>query len=253
MDRRATFNENVQNYEAYRPTYPQELYDAIRSYSDIGPKSYGVEVGIGTGQATLPILQTGCRLTAVELGSELAAYTEEKFRQYTNFDVVNCSFETYDVAETSVDLVYSATAFHWIPVEVGYPKIHRMLKTDGTLALFWNRPSTSQGPLHEVIQKVYAKYWGSQVRVEESRQKAYDKVLDQMKSYGFRDIRLELFKAVRCFDADSYIGLLTTYSDHRSMPESMKEPFYSEIRKAINRYGGVITIEDTVDLYLGKK
>lgn len=40
----------------------------------------------------------------------------------------------------SLNIRYSATAFHWIPEEIGYPKVIQMLKPHGTLALFWNKP-----------------------------------------------------------------------------------------------------------------
>ena len=54
-----------------------------------------VEVGIGTGQATLPVLETGCTLTAVEPGANLAGMCREKFRAYPRFSVVVAKFEDF--------------------------------------------------------------------------------------------------------------------------------------------------------------
>lgn len=54
-----------------------------------------MEVGIGTGQATLPVLETGCTLTAVEPGANLAGMCREKFRAYPRFSVVVAKFEDF--------------------------------------------------------------------------------------------------------------------------------------------------------------
>ena len=52
-----------------------------------------LEIGIGTGQATLPILQTKCKLTAIEIGEKLAEYSRHKFVNFSNLEVVNIDFE----------------------------------------------------------------------------------------------------------------------------------------------------------------
>jgi hypothetical protein len=54
MDKRLTFNEDPANYERYRPRYCKELFDSIIEYSRINQTKKALEIGIGTGQATLP-------------------------------------------------------------------------------------------------------------------------------------------------------------------------------------------------------
>lgn len=103
-----------------------------------------LEVGCGTGQATEPFLKTKCKVTAVELGENLASYTREKFKIYKNFNVIRSAFEDYDCDDNQFDMLYSATAFHWIPDEIGYKKAYRIIRSGGTLALFWNRPSPNE-------------------------------------------------------------------------------------------------------------
>ena len=63
-DLRLTFGEDVKNYEALRPTYPDTLFSAILAYEPMNAEKCALEMGIGTGQATLPILKTGCRVEA---------------------------------------------------------------------------------------------------------------------------------------------------------------------------------------------
>lgn len=98
--------------------------------------SSALEVGIGTGQATRPILETGCQITAVELGDQMAAFVREKFKEHPNFSVVNCPFQNYECPDNSIDLIYSASAFHWIPEEIGYKKVFDALRPGGVFARF---------------------------------------------------------------------------------------------------------------------
>ena len=85
-----TFDTAADAYEKIRPGYPEELYHALFSYCPVKPGSRAVEVGIGGGQATLPVLKTGCVVTAVEYGEQLARVCREKF-----FDEVEETISRY--------------------------------------------------------------------------------------------------------------------------------------------------------------
>ena len=47
--------------------------------------------------------------------------------------------------------------------------------------------------------------------------------------------------------------LLGTYSDHIAIEESERKIFFAKIEAAIERHGGTITINDTLDLELARK
>ena len=79
-----TFNTVAEEYDKWSPEYVSELYEDLFDYQPLTLNSEVLEVGIGTGQATLPILRTGCKLTAVELGDQLAELTRRKFKDYVN-------------------------------------------------------------------------------------------------------------------------------------------------------------------------
>ena len=53
--------------------------------------------------------------------------------------------------------------------------------------------------------------------------------------------------------AKEYILLLGTYSDHIAIEESGRKKFFSEVEKAIDHFGGQITLYDTIDLQLARK
>lgn len=255
MDLRLKFNEVAAEYDKWRPTYVPDLYTDIMAYSGINQASRVLEIGIGTGQATLPFLNMNCNLTAVEIGDKLAAYTREKFGEYKNLEIKNMAFEDYECPDNSLDMVYSASAFHWISEEIGYPKVYKLLKSGGTFARFANHPykDKENEPLDVAMRKVYAKYMPSLKLAPEYSEKMCKDRADISKKYGFIDVSYKLYYRTRVFDAEGYATLISTYSDHRALGESKLTLFLSEIKDVINSYGGKINIYDTIDLQLARK
>ena len=153
------FDENVVMYDKYRPTYVAELYSDIINYTSITENSNILEIGCGTGNATLPFIKTGAKVTAVELGENLTDYTKDKFSEYENFNIINARFEDYKTDE-KYDLIFAATAFHWIKPEYAYSRCKDLLTPCGVLATFWNTPRISRhnAELYSEIQALYAEY-----------------------------------------------------------------------------------------------
>lgn len=235
-----TFNTEAQRYEKMRPGYVAELYSDIFSQITIDKASNVVEVGIGGGQATLPILETGCKLTAVEYGANLAEVCREKFKKFPNFSAVTAKFEDFTVDNNSCDLIYSASAFHWIPEEIGYTKVFEMLKNGGVFARFANHPYKDKGreEIHEAMQKIYAVYMPGALAPNEYSEDDAQKRAEIANKYGFIDILYKLYHRTRTFTAKEYISLLGTYSDHIAIEENKRKNFFSEIEKAIDNFGG---------------
>lgn len=250
-----TFDTVAEIYEKMRPEYPVELYDDILKIIAINESCNAIEVGIGGGQATLPILKTGCKVTAVEYGKNFTELCRQKFKDYPNFSAVNMKFEDYECEKGSYDLIYSASAFHWVPEEIGYPKVFDMLKNGGVFARFANHPYKDKGreELWRAIQKLYAIYMPSASAPNEYTDEDAKNRADIASKYGFTDISYKLYYRTRSFTAKEYSELLNTYSDHTALAESIKKEFFSKVRDAINDYGGQITIYDTIDLQLARK
>lgn len=255
-----TFDTVASTYEKLRPGYTDELYKMIFEYITLDKSCYAVEVGIGGGQATLPILKTGCNLTAVEYGKQFSELCKEKFKEYSNFRIVTNKFENEKFSNNMYDLVYSASAFHWIPEDIGYTKVFSMLKSGGAFARFANHPYVAKDnlPLRKEIDRIYAEYY---YKYHNKKQKTLTEYSDKdalqrakiAEKYGFMDIKYAVFHRTRTFSANEYSTLLGTYSDHIAIDESIRKEFFSKIEEAINNYGGSITVYDTIDLQLARK
>jgi len=256
-----TFDTAAATYEKFRPGYPDELYQRLFAYLPVSEASRAVEIGIGAGQATPPILRTGCEVTAVEYGEKFSAMCREKFADFSKFSVLTGKFEDVTLEENAFDLVFSATAFHWIPEEIGYPKVFSMLKSGGVFARFANHPFPNQNnpALMDAIQEAYTKYfYPFHNRKPPAALTPYTEddaiqLAQTAQKYGFTDICHAMFYRTRTFSAQEYISLLDTYSDHIAITEPIRSKFYTMIEDAINTHGGIVEIHDTIDLQLARK
>ncbi len=236
--------------------YLAELYEDLLNYAKPNQDSKVLEIGVGAGQATYPILETGADILAIDKNEELAAISAEKFADSANFKVETVKFEDLDAEAESFDLIYSATAFHEIPTEQGYKKAYDLLKKGGVFARFANHPfkdaaKPSMAAAMQTLYSVYMPFGSAYFRpYNENRAKTRAELAEK---YGFTDIAYKRYFRTRTYTAAEYIAYLRTDGDHFEVEEGKREKFFHELEKLINRFGGTIRIVDTMDLQLARK
>ena len=264
MDKRLTFNSDPGNYDRLRPTYSNKLFNDLLNYSRLDNKMEALEIGIGTGQATTPILETGCNITAIEIGNKLADFAREKFSNYINLNIINHDFEKVNLEENKYDLIYSASAFHWIPLDAGLTKVMKLLKSGGVFAWFSVSPLPAMEHRHinDKIQNIYGKYseYFGNYEAKKDLERLNDEVdkklasrVDALVNYSFTDIQNETYYCSRTFKAEDYATMISTFSDHKAMPIEIRRKFLEEIVETINKYGGEFTLSDKMILCMGRK
>ncbi|HEX9915095.1 MAG TPA: class I SAM-dependent methyltransferase [Candidatus Bathyarchaeia archaeon] len=148
------FDEVAETYDAVRPGYPEELFDDIARLVHLEPGSRVLEVGCGTGQATLSFARRGLRVHCVEPGGSLLEVARRKLRGYpVEFSLSR--FEDWPLKKAYFDLAASGTAWHWVDPEAGYRKLSAALKPRGFIALFWNLHPTPYTGFFQEVQEVY--------------------------------------------------------------------------------------------------
>jgi len=250
-----TFDNAILDYESTRPTYVKELYDDIFKYKEINANSNVLEIGIGTGIATLPILEKGCQVAAVEPGENLAEFVREKYKNYGNFTLYNETLQEYDGPAKAFDLIYAATSFHWIPEEYGYKRVYELLKNGGAFARFAYHAGKDKGreALASKMQEIYKTYMNADREPKEYSKMEAKALAEIADKYGFADIDYKVYQWTKDFTADEYMKLLRTYPDHMSLESMKRERLFHEIHNAITESGGIITVYYTMDLQLARK
>jgi 16S rRNA A1518/A1519 N6-dimethyltransferase RsmA/KsgA/DIM1 with predicted DNA glycosylase/AP lyase activity len=117
---RTTFDQVPELYDRARPNYLPQLFDDLVSLAQVPQKARLVEIGCGTGQATLPLAQRGYAITCVELGKQLAAVAQRKLANFTSVEVINANFESWQPERAEFDAIVAFTAFHWIAPDLRY-------------------------------------------------------------------------------------------------------------------------------------
>jgi len=268
---RVHFDDIAVNYDKTRWDYPDKLFEDIFKYvnhnSDLHINSKtALEIGAGTGKATVPFINAGYDVTAVELGANMSAFLLKKFKDKPNFNVITSAFEDAQMVEDSYNLIYAASAFHWVDSEIGCPKVFRLLKNGGVFALFRYNAIPSIGEAcYDEVQKVYEKhyynYYTTSMRpVKKSHEdfctpeEIYHGFrFHDLRDYGFSDISMTFYDMSISITADERIALMETMSDHRALPEENRKALCEEQREVILRHGNKYTENITYQLYMGRK
>lgn len=250
------FNDVPNEYDKFRPGYPRELFADIIEFSSIHKNSSILEIGCGTGQATQGFVDFGYKnITCVELGKNLADFTAEKYKDEPAIRVHNASFEEWDSKNLEFDVAISATAFHFINPQIGYPKVFDLLKPNGTMAFFWTVHVQVYDDLHNKIRELYAKYApGLDDSIKPTPSKVIENTFNTINSAGlFKFIEIKEYMWDHKYSSDEYISLLNTHSKHRQLDEETRQLLFSGIKEIIDCYGGFINKPQLVALFLSRK
>jgi len=251
MDFRKIFDSSVppEDFDKWRTRYCDALFTGVIEHAGLGPGKAALEIGPGTGQATEPILRTGCSYMAIELGENFTEAMKVKFDSYHNFDIVNADFETYDFGRNRFDLVYSAATIQWIPKQIAFPKAYDILKSGGTLAMFWTETDhkSPNEDLYNRIQEVYIKHFQPETKYTCSLEP------NNALNYGFTNLERREYYDKRLYSAEEYVSYIRINASHLTLPEHNKSDFFEGIKESILCFGDKITLNDTIVLYLAKK
>jgi SAM-dependent methyltransferase len=234
---RTTFEEVPELYERARPSYPPQLFDDLTLLAPPPEHSRIVEIGCGTGQATVQLAERGFRITCVELGERLAAAAQRKVSGFPGVQVVNANFETWQPAESNFDAVVAFTAFHWIDPALRYEKSASLLRPGGVLAIVATQHVLPEGG-DQFFADVQADYIAATDETDESPPPLPENVPDLSSeiesSRLFGSVTVDRYLWDVSYTADEYLALLETYSGHRTWDAAVRERLYARIRRRID-------------------
>lgn len=140
---RSVFDPVAGRYDASRPGYPADLYDAIDRLAGPLAGATVVEVGAGTGKATRALLHRGAHVLPLDVGAEMLAQLRSRS---PGVPAVVADGTALPIRTGMVDLVAAAQAFHWLPLDRSLSEAIRVLRPAGALALWWNISQTDGEP-----------------------------------------------------------------------------------------------------------
>ena len=255
---RATFDEVAQLYDAMRPSYPEAVFEDVAALVDGKDDARLLEIGCGTGHATRALAGRGFRIHCVELGEKLAAVAR---RNLAGFERVTLEVANFDdwTTEDRFDLVYSASAFHWLNRETREQRIAALLGRGGALAV-WRNHHVRNGSCEafiEAARSVYEREAPALVKKRIGLPRAGELGVtaeEKLTSTLFEAPEVRVYFWRKSYTAAAYVRMMSTHSDHRLLPEAQRLRLLGAIEELIEKsFGGTVTSDYATLLEIARK
>jgi len=238
------FGEVAALYDDIRPGYPAGLAPALTEYRGGGFGSV-VDVGAGTGKGTAALLALGAPITCVEPDPRMAAVLAAKFPQVS---VVTATFEEWAAPAGGVDLIASATAWHWTRAETRNQRAFDALAPGGVLAVFHNRFEYVDA---EVSAAIGAVLFDADSTVDE--RPAHWSLLDVQRSGIFADVTEREWHSYPVLSTEQYLQLMQTFSPFRMHPAAVQQRQLTGLADALARFDDRVTMDIRTLLTLARR
>lgn len=234
-----SFDQVAELYDKARPGYPRGLFEDLFLITGLSNSASILEVGCGTGQASLSLAQRCGELVCLDLGENMVGLARKNLSASPHVRVEQGAFETWR-PQHPFDMVFAASCWHWLDPQVRFQRAAAALVPSGYLAIVSSCHAypIDADPAFEDIQRAYEKIGEAKPGATVPHPKP-DQVPDQQPDmvasgcFEFVGAHRYLWQAE--YDATNYLDLLSTYSDHLAMDPSRRQLLFSEIRGVIER------------------
>jgi SAM-dependent methyltransferase len=242
-DVRLSFNEAAEIYDRVRPSYPDDLFDALFHMLPTQPQI--VEVGPGTGQATKDLLARGASVLAVEIGPAMAAKLRSNFPS-DRLRVVVGDFEAMEIGAGAADAVFSATAYHWISREAQTDRPAAILRSGGLVAIvdLIQVDSLVDAGFFAAARPIYERYGQGHTGPPAPTRASVDPPIRAVLNADrrFHSVAVRRYDWDQRYSASDYRNLMLSYSGTQMMNESDRVGLLDDMESFIrNDFGGVVT------------
>lgn len=257
-------------YDEVRPSYPERLIQDIISRTNLNLSDKLLEIGAGTGKATVQLAEKGFMIHAVEPTEDMAELLKIKCRNYPKVTLDIATFEEWNCPDTEkYDLIYCAQAFHWLDTNIKYKKCDRLLKDNGHLILFWYNPCNDghakTEEMDQEIEKIVHKYTADYMKDEKKPERRKhtgiskdDERKAEIEASGLFKLvdKIEYTQELR-ENAQQYIKAMKSVPAFASILDNLDDKTIvlmdKEIEEVINNYGGYFGTMFKFSLYITKK
>ncbi|WP_255658434.1 trans-aconitate 2-methyltransferase [Actinoplanes sp. L3-i22] len=242
---RTTFGEDAELYDRCRPGYPPRMFADLAGLAGLGPHARVLEIGCGTGQATLPLARLGCAVVAMDLSPEMAGIARRNLTQFPDVTVVASAFEDWQASNGTFDAVLSATAFHWLDPDVRMIKVADLLRPGGALGIVsTHHIAGGTNAFFADAQRCYERFDPTtppDLRLTDDDETP-DEAAEFERSGRFGPVEFRRYEWQQSYTADKYLNLLMTYSGNRALEPQARNGLFACLTHLIDDvYGGQIT------------
>jgi SAM-dependent methyltransferase len=249
MEPRFSFDRIAGLYDSARAGYPDAVFERLSRLAAAGRSV--LEIGCGTGKATVGLAARGLTIVALDPGPSMIAQARTNLAADVDVRFVNATFEGWAPDARDFDLIAAAQAWHWVPPEIGLPKAASLLKPDGVLAIFGNDWTLADLRLYEAVDAAYIRLAPELRESPLGTWYREDGPLPPMieASRLYRDLHYEGFAWSRTADVESYLGMLRTLSNHQGLDPPHLEALLTAVGKVVRGFGAAVVVSYTTHLH----
>jgi SAM-dependent methyltransferase len=231
------FSDRVENYVRYRPGYPPEVLEALKSECGLTKDHLVVDIASGTGIWTRMLLVNGNCVFGVEPNTEMRQAGERFLAEFAKFTSVAGTAEATTLSDASVDFVTAAQAAHWFDRERARREFARILRPNGWLVLLWNERITDSTQFLRDYENLLLAYGTDYQDVRHERTTA--EVDEFFEPAPFRE---RVFAMRQEFDYTGLEGRLLS----SSYAPGPSHPKHAPMLRELRRIFGAHAVEDRV-------
>jgi SAM-dependent methyltransferase len=243
--RALSFGAVAENYERFRPGYPDEVADTVLAYAG-RPVGTALEIGAGTGKATRLFAERGIAVTATDPDEDMLV--ELRKHLPPNARTIRAAFEDLPPGG-DYGLVYAATSLHWTEPANRWPRVASMLAPGGVFASFGGRTLLTDPVLLDAVHEARTPFLADdEVPSPDGTPPEQDMQwpgTELQASELFTDVRQTVVARRSTMTAQDYVGLLATISAYLELPPSTRQRVYSRILAVLPE-----TVEVNADLMI---
>ncbi len=192
-------------YAAFRPRYPEMLFDFLAQAAPARDAAW--DAGTGSGQAAIGLARHFTHVIATDAsGSQIEHATPDPRISYRVSPA-----EASGLDDGSVDLVTAAQALHWFDRSSFWAEVRRVLRPRGVIAV-WTYVMLEIAPqIDEIVRRFYrdvvGPYWPPERRITEGRYQTIE--------FPFAEFAAPSFVIEQPVTLDDVAGYVRTWSATR--------------------------------------
>jgi SAM-dependent methyltransferase len=248
-DAKQRFSTRVADYVRYRPGYPSEVLNLLRTECGLKSGHVIADIGSGTGFLSELFLKNGNRVYGIEPNEAMRQAGEEYLAAYDGFASLNGSAEATTLDKASVDFVTAGQAFHWFDAVPARREFTRILKPSGWIVVLWNDRQMDT-PFAGAYENLLVKYGTDYTRVRE----AYPETHVIHAFFGSGTFSQHSLPNAQVMDWDALAGRLRSssyapqegHANYAAMMVALEELFRA------HQQDGRVRMEYATHLYFGR-
>lgn len=230
MDSKTRFSDRVENYRKYRPSYPTQVINILKSKLELSSQHTIADVGAGTGISSRLFLENGNTVFGIEPNKAMLDAAIIDLDNYDGFYPINCPAEQIELPDDRVDFVVVGQALHWFDIEKVRMEFARILKPNGHIVILYNSWKQSSA-FNQEYESLLFKYSADYKSV--NHKKKEETILDELFLSEFETIKIN---NVQVFDYEGIRGRLLSSSYVPTSDHPNYEPLLKELRTKFDKH-----------------